>query len=145
MKRILCVLHLPPPVHGASVMGEAVRECSALNETYEVSYVNLSLAADLQDVGRFSWRKPTAFLRIRRKIREAVRSFRPDWVYMTPAICLPGFLKDALMVRMLKRMGCKLILHLHNKESKWMTTRFFRPLYKRFFARTRVILLSERL
>lgn len=145
MKKILCVLHLPPPVHGASMMGEAVRDCKALNENYEVSYVNLSLASELKDVGRFSWRKPAVFLRIRRQIREAVRSFRPDWVYMTPAVCLPGFLKDALLVRMMKRMGCKLILHLHNKESKWMGTRLLRPLYKRFFAHTRVILLSERL
>lgn len=145
MKKILFVLHLPPPVHGASVMGEAIRACKTLNEAYETSYVNLSLAADLKDVGRFSFRKPAAFLRVRRQIRKAVRSFQPDLVYMTPAVCFPGFLKDALNVRMLKRMGCRLLLHLHNKEPRWMGNRLLRPVYKDFFAHTRVILLSERL
>lgn len=145
MKKILFVLHLPPPVHGASVMGEAVRQCKALNEAFETSYVNLSLAEDLKDVGRFSWRKPAAFIRVRRQIRKAVRSFHPDRVYITPAVCLPGFLKDYLIVRMLKRMGCQLILHLHNKESRGMDNRHLRSLYRRFFAQTQVILLSERL
>lgn len=145
MKKILFILHLPPPIHGASVMGEAIRACKSLNDIYDTSYVDLTLAADLKEVGRVSLRKPAAFLRVRRRIREAVRSFQPDLVYMTPAVCLPGFLKDALNVRMLKRMGCKLVLHLHNKESKWMNSRLFRPLYRNFFAHTRVILLSERL
>lgn len=145
MKKILFVLHLPPPVHGASMMGEAIRECKALNEAYETSFVNLSLAVDLKDVGRFSWGKPAAFFRIRWQIRKAVRSFRPDWVYITPAVCLPGFLKDYLNVRMLKRMGCQLILHLHNKESRWMGNRLLHSLYRRFFSHTQVILLSERL
>ena len=145
MKKILFVLHLPPPVHGASVMGEAVHSCKSLNDTYETSYVDLSLASDLKEVGRFSFRKPAAFLRVSRQIREAVRSFQPDLVYMTPAVCLPGFLKDALHVRMMKRMGCRLVLHLHNKEPKWMNSRLFRSLYRNFFAHTRVILLSERL
>lgn len=145
MKKILFVLHLPPPVHGASVMGKTIQDCKALNEAYETSYVNLALAADLKEVSRFSFCKPAAFLRVRRKICEAVRQVQPDLVYMTPAICLPGFLKDVLYVQMLKRMGCKLVLHLHNKEHKWMKSRLFRPLYRRFFAHTKVILLSERL
>ena len=127
------------------MMGEAVRECKALNEAYETAFVNLSLAVDLKDVGRFSWGKPAAFFRIRRQIRKVVRSFRPDWVYITPAVCLPGFLKDYLNVQMLKRMGCQLILHLHNKESRWMGNRLLHSLYRRFFSHTQVILLSERL
>ena len=143
--KILFVLHLPPPVHGASVMGQTIHASRALNEAFETVYVDLTLASDLKDVGRFSFRKPKAFLRLRRRIREAVRLVEPDLVYMTPAVCLPGFLKDALLVRMLKRMGCKLVLHLHNKESKWMKSSIFRPLYSSFFAHTQVILLSERL
>jgi len=145
MKKILFVLHLPPPIHGASVMGEAIHGCRALNEAYETSYVDLTLAAELKEVGRFSLRKPAAFFRVRRKIRAAVRSFRPDVVYMTPAVCLPGFLKDFLNVRMLKRMGCELVLHLHNKESKWMKNSLLKPLYRIFFSGVKVILLSERL
>ena len=145
MKKILFVLHLPPPVHGASVMGEVIHACKTLNDNYETLYVNLTLAEDLKEVGRFTFRKPAAFLQMRRQIREAVRSFQPDLVYMTPAVCLPGILKDALIVRMMKRMGCRLVLHLHNKEPKWMNSRLFRPLYRNFFAQTRVILLSERL
>lgn len=143
--KILFVLHLPPPVHGASVMGKVIHDSKALNEVFQTTYVNLTLATDMKDVGRFSFHKSAAFFRVRRQIREAVRRFQPDLVYMTPAICLPGFLKDALYVRMLKRMGCRLVLHLHNKESRWMKSGLFRPLYKRFFDRTKVILLSERL
>ena len=145
MKKVLFIMHLPPPVHGASVMGQVIRECEALDGLCEASFVNLALSTDLKEVGRFSLLKPVAFFRVRRRMRAAVRSFRPDLVYMTPAVCLPGFLKDFLNVRMLKGMGCRLVLHLHNKESKWMKSRFFQPLYRDFFSGVKVILLSERL
>lgn len=145
-KRILFVLHLPPPVHGASMVGRRIRESEAVNTAFEARYVNLSTSEKLTDIGRISFRKLRFFLRLMRSVRKEVLAFSPDSVYVTPAVTMPGFLKDWCLVRMLKRKGCRVIVHLHNKGAlRWKDKGWARRLYQGFFSGTRVILLSDKL
>ena len=71
---------------------------------------------------------------------------RPQLVYVTPNACGAAFYKDFIIVQMLKRMGCKVVVHYHNKGvATRQDRRFDDKLYKRFFKRLKVILLSETL
>ena len=144
--RILFLMHMPPPVHGAAVMGGIVRESEALRERFECRYINYSVSRSMDEIDRFSWKKifVTAGL-LFRIFREVIR-FRPEIAYVTPSFRSCSFRKDELVVRFLKRRGCRVVLHLHNKGVSALAEHpGFDRRFRSFFQGVRVILLSERL
>jgi glycosyltransferase involved in cell wall biosynthesis len=144
--RILFVLHLPPPVHGAAMMGQAIRESEMVADAFDARFVNLSASASLSEVGRVSMKKLAFLSRLLRQVRKEVRDFRPDLVYLTPTSSGPGLIKDCLTVRSIRKRGSKVVLHFHNKGVSARQDRFpYSFLYRSLFKDAKVILLSERL
>ena len=142
--RILFILHLPPPVHGAALVGSAIRESELVNGTFDTRYINLSSSAALEQVGRFSFGKVQAVFRLLSEVRRTIRECKPDLVYMTPSSTMPGLLKDALTARLVRRKGCKVVLHFHNKGVAARQDRFVDDrLYRTLFRDASVILLSR--
>lgn len=144
--RILFVMHMPPPVHGAAMMGAMLHDCMVKQDWLDARFINLSASASVDEIGRRSWKKVLFIFRLLREVRHTLGAWKPDLVYVTPTSCLPALLKDALVVRAAKRSGCRILLHFHNKgvasrSGHWLDDR----VYRRFFAGTKVILLSERL
>ena len=140
--KILFVLHLPPPVHGAAMVGKYIQGSKVINEDFQCRYINLALARDLEDIGHGGLSKLLKFLKLLAQIRKEVKDFRPDMVYVTPN----AFYKDFVVVQMLKLMGCRVVAHYHNKGVSTRQNRFFDDLlYKSFFKNLKVILLSEAL
>lgn len=144
--RILFILHLPPPVHGAAVMGKTVRDSALVAEAFEAHWINLSASSALAEVGRVSLRKIRFLVRLLRNIRKEVRTFRPDAVYFTPTSYGFGLVKDVLSVRLVRRMGIRPLLHFHNKgvstrQDRWL----YHLLYRGLFKDAKVILQSENL
>lgn len=144
--KILFVLHLPPPVHGAAMVGKYIHNSKLINEKFECRYVNLTTASSLEDIGRVSLSKLKAFVRLVRHIRQEVKTFRPQLVYITPNAKGGAFYKDFIVVEMLKMMGCRVVAHYHNKgvntrQDRWLDN----LLYKRFFKGIKVILLGRSL
>lgn len=145
-KRILFILHLPPPVHGASMVGAQIRDSRLIADSFDTRFINLSASKQLGEIERFSFRKVNFLFHLLREVRKTVREWKPDLVYVTPTSKCPGFLKDYLLVRMLKREGCRIIAHMHNagvseRQGRWLDNQ----LYSRFFPNLQVIQLSERL
>lgn len=144
--KILFILHLPPPIHGAAMMGKYIQESKLLRASFDCRYINLATAGGLSDIGRFRPGKVLKYLLLLKQIVHAVRNVRPELVYITPNAGGKAFLKDFIVVQMLKCMGCRVIAHYHNKgvavyQSKWVYNFF----YKRFFSNLKVILLAENL
>lgn len=143
---ILFILHLPPPVHGAAMVGQNIHDSTLVNTAFDCRFINLTTASGMGDIGRFRFRKIHTFIRLLRQIRRSVKDLRPDYVYITPNATGGPFYKDYLVVMVLKRMGCRVVAHYHNKG---VASRQDRPfddfLYRRFFRGLKVILLSERL
>lgn len=137
-------MHMPPPVHGAAMVGQYIHDSEIINENYECHYINLTTAKNLQDIGKVGVRKLFDFFKLLKKIRHEVKEVKPQLVYVTPNACGGAFYKDFVVVQMLKRLGCQVVVHYHNKgvathKDKW----FDDALYKRFFKNIKVILLSE--
>lgn len=141
--KILFILHLPPPVHGAAVVGEQIRSSRAVAEAFECRFVNLSTSSTLGDIGKVSLSKGKALLTLWKTVRRELEEFRPDWVYVTANSAGGGFLKDEPLVGMIKKEGFPVVVHFHNKGVA--TSHIPAWLYRRFFQDIRVILLSERL
>ena len=142
--KILFIVHMPPPVHGAAMVGQYIHDSEIINEKYECHYVNLTTAKNLQDIGKVGMRKLFDFFKLLKIIRRAVKSVKPQLVYVTPNACGGAFYKDFVVVEMLKRLGCKVVVHYHNKGvATCQDRRLDNALYRRFFKGIKVILLSE--
>ena len=142
--KILFIMHMPPPVHGAAMVGQYIHDSKLINGEFDCHYINLTTAKNLQDIGKVGMRKLFDFFKLLRKIRHEVKEVKPQFVYVTPNACGGAFYKDFVVVQMLKRLGCQVVVHYHNKgvathQEKW----FDDALYKRFFKDIKVILLSE--
>lgn len=144
--KILFIMHMPPPVHGAAMMGKYIHDSKIVNEAFECRYINPATAANLEDIGKVGLRKLRDFYSLLRKIRRTVKEFAPELVYFTANACGGAFYKDFVIVTLLKRMGCRIVVHYHNKgvstrQDRWLDD----CLYRRFFNGLKVILLAEAL
>lgn len=141
---IFFILHLPPPVHGAAMMGKYIHDSKVINDTFDCHYMNLTTAKDITDIGRVGIRKIKQFVKLLYTIHREVKLLNPSLVYVTPNSHGSAFLKDFIVVQMLKTMGCKVVVHFHNKGvAEQQNEILFDFLYRIFFKNLRVILLAE--
>lgn len=142
--KILFIMHMPPPVHGAAMVGQYIHDSKLINEKFDCHYINLTTAKNLQDIGKVGLRKLLDFVKLLQRIRKVLKEVKPRMVYVTPNACGGAFYKDFVVVQMIKSMGFPIIVHYHNKG---VATRQNRALdnwlYRRFFKGIKVILLSE--
>lgn len=144
--KILFILHMPPPVHGAAMVGKYIHDSELINSKFECRYINLTMAGSLEDVGQISFYKVKLLAALLQKVRKEVKSFMPDLVYVTPNAKGGAFFKEFVIVQILKAMGCKVAAHYHNKgvrtkQGQWPYNQF----YKCFFRDLNVILLGRSL
>lgn len=137
-------MHMPPPVHGAAMVGQYIHDSKLVNEKFECHYINLTTAKNLQDIGKMGIRKLFNFIKLLKRIRKSLNEVQPTLVYVTPNACGGAFYKDFIVVQMIKSMGYEVIVHYHNKGvATRQNSLFDNILYKRFFKGIKVILLSE--
>lgn len=143
-QKILFIMHMPPPVHGAAMVGQYIHDSKLINEKFEGHYINLTTAKNLQDIGKVGFRKFVDFVMLLHRIRKSLKTINPELVYVTPNACGGAFYKDYIVVQMIKRMGYQVVVHYHNKGVSTRQNRFLdNILYQRFFKGIKVILLSE--
>ena len=146
MDKILFILHLPPPIHGASMMGKYIHDSKIINKTFDCHYINLALAKELADIGKVGSRKIKLFVCLLRTIYKEVKEIKPQLVYITPNAKGGAFYKDFIVAQMLKMMGCKVVVHYHNKGVFTRQNHIIdNILYKLFFKNIKVILLADTL
>ena len=144
--KILFIMHMPPPIHGAAMMGKYIHDSKIVNDAFECRNINPTTASSLEDIGRVGIRKLRAFYSLLISIRRTVKEFSPDLVYFTANACGGPFYKDFIIVELLKRMGCRIVVHYHNKgvstrQNCWLDD----CLYRHFFRGLKVILLADAL
>jgi len=143
---ILFIMHMPPPVHGAAMMGKYIHDSQLINDSFDCHYINLATAKDLADIGKVRLQKFAQFYSLLRTIRKEVKRIRPQLVYITPNAKGGAFYKDFIVIQMLKRMGCKIVVHYHNKGVALRQNKMIdNQLYRIFFKNLKVILLAEAL
>lgn len=144
MNKIFFILHMPPPIHGAAIMGRYIHDSLTINQAFDCCYLNLTLAKSLQDIGKGGIHKFIDFIRQLWNIRKKVKTFQPNLCYVTPNAKGGAFYKDFVVVMMLKMMGQKVVVHYHNKGVATRQNRLLDNwLYQHFFKGLKVILLAE--
>lgn len=144
-KKILCILQLPPPVHGASIMNKHLIESALINHNFDLEIINLQFNKTTHSLEKFSFHKVFMSLGYAFTIVKMISKFRPHLIYFTPAPSGFALYRDAFYVFILKCFKSRIIFHLHGKGiNKNAQNSFIKKfLYKRILNNSDVICLSK--
>lgn len=141
---ILFLLHLPPPVHGSSVVGKAIKDSKLINGQFDCRFINLLVSRKLNDTGKKSFSKVFRSLGTSFSLFKEILKKKPDLCYFALTTTGFGFYKDVISVAILRLFHVKRVYHLHNKGvSKAQSGIINALLYRFVFNRAKVILLSK--
>ena len=145
-KRILCIVPLPPPVHGSAMMCQYIKDSHLINDTFQCDYVNLSTSQRMDEIGKRSIKKLFRFIGSYLAVLKKLFIHHYDACYLAITCYGIGFLKDAPFVVLCKLFGRKVVIHQHNKGMANDVDRWpYRWLLPLVYKNTTVILLSWKL
>src|SRR2546426_685429 len=143
---LLLIVQLPPPVHGVTMMNEAVVRSTTVHSTFDVDVMPLRFASSVADVGHFNVKKlflagTVAFTLMAKCIRR-----RPRAAYFTLVPVGMAYYRDIAFVAVLKLLRIPVIFHLHGRGIKSAARKWWkRWFYEWTFSGATVVHLSERL
>ena len=148
--KVLFIMHMPPPVHGAAMVGKYIHDSKIVNESFDCRFENMMLAQNLEDIGKSGVKKVFNLLSQLKRFKNAIKHFQPDLVYITPNSAGGAFYKDFVIVQYIKRClkkyspDARIVVHYHNKGVASRQGKFLdNILYKKFFKGLKVILLAN--
>ena len=143
LKKILFILHTPPPIHGSSIVGSYIRNSNLILSRFNTDFINLSTSDKISEIGKYNLKKVLRILDIFFQL--IIKNIRNnyDLCYLAIAINGKAFYRDLLVVFILKMFNRKIILHLHNKGASNFKIIFRKIGYRYIFNNTKVILLSD--
>lgn len=140
-------MQLPPPVHGASVMNRCIKSSKKINSLYKCDYINLTTAGTIESINNFNIKKIFKTLIIYLKVLGRICNQRYDCAYITLSPIGFAFVKDSVIVLLLKIFKIPVFIHLHGKGiiniKKNNTLLYY--YYKLIFSDINLILLSKKL
>ena len=144
--KILFVLHLPPPIHGSSMVGKYIKDSKIINTSFETNFINLSTSKTVDEIGKKPFVKVGRYFKILLQVIISLIKHNPKIVYLGINAKGIGFYKDFPIAVLTKLFNKKLVLHYHNKGVQLKQHKLLdNILYRILFKNTKVILLSKRL
>ena len=138
------MLHLPPPVHGSSLVGELVKESNLINNSFEGRFINLILSREVHESGKTNIKKLVRFTITWFHLLGKLIHRKPNLCYYALTTTGSGFRKDVLLIALLRLFRIKIVYHLHNKGILIAKEKKINDsLYRFVFKNSSAIILSE--
>lgn len=115
MKKILQIISLPPPVHGSNIMNRYVKKSDLINNEFDVTVLKYNFVNSVSEIGNLSFKKFFHFLLIVFRLLNLLFSKKFDLVYFPIVPYGISFLRDSIIVFILKLFNKKIIFHMHGK------------------------------
>lgn len=142
--KILFLLHLPPAVHGVSIVGELIKNSEIINDAFEARFINLLVSRSIDETGKTKLLKAARFIASWFKLLYELIREKPSLCYFALTVNGNGFYKDVTLVFLLRLFSVKTVLHLHSKGVKRNeSSKINYILYKYVFKNSSVIILSN--
>lgn len=143
-KKILFLLHVPPPVHGSSMVGKYIMDSSLINHKFDTRYINLGTSSSVDEIGKGGLKKLIKYLKIIFRTLIQIIFHKPNFAYIAMTAKGGAFYKDVLIAFLLKAFRIPLVIHFHNKGvSVNQEKKIDNFLYKKVFKNSKIILLSK--
>lgn len=143
MYKVLFITQLPPPIHGASLVNQHIKESSLINKEFDCKYINLTTTKTIKDLGRHAINKYITSYFIYINLIKSFFKINYDLCYVTMAPHGLALLKDSLVIFICKLFGRKVVIHLHGKGIREEARNVFKNFFYRLLLQdTDVICLS---
>ena len=142
-KRILCLVQLPPPIHGAAVMNSHIVENILPNSDFMYSVIDMNFSKTFQEMHGGNVRKVGIAVKILGKLIGRLIMFRPDVVYFPFAITGGALLRDVIYTFVSRLFCSEIYFHLHATGLSERKSMFYRWMYSYLLRHDTLILLSE--
>lgn len=143
---IIFLLHLPPPVHGSSLVGQFIKNSKLINDSFNGRHINLLMSRSVNESGSISLVKLFRSIKVWFILLGKLIKSRPNLCYFALTTTGAAFYRDFLLVVLLRIYRVKTIYHLHNKGILDKSNNKFNNLaYKYVFKNSSIILLSMKL
>ena len=113
--RLLCVMQLPPPIHGVTAVNQQVASSAVLAARFELDIVPLRFAETVDELGRVTVHKASRAVATAVRLAWRLLAHRPDATYLTLTPHGPAFYRDCVFVGIIKSFGVPRIFHLHSQ------------------------------
>lgn len=118
--KILLLGKLPPPYIGPAIATRILLQ-SRLADEFHLLHVNTATHGEQEMIGKWSFSKMLANLRICVKLVRTVRSERPELALVPISQATDGFVKDSIFIWLCRIHGCKVLLQLRGSNIKnWL-------------------------
>lgn len=144
-KKILCIVQLPPPIHGVSIMNDCLLSSQLLNKSFDIKAIDLKFGKSIKELQRFTFKKVYKSIFFAVQIAKDILIFKPCLVYFTISPTGFAFYRDAYYILLIKLLfRGKILIHLHGKgiEKEIINSRIKKKIYKTVFKQTHIICLS---
>ena len=140
-------MQLPPPVHGASVVNQNIKNSSKIDSVFYCCFINISLADSLETLGKGSIIKLVKFIVLFFRVFYTLVTNKFDAVYITLSPHGGAFYKDSILLLLAKLFCSKRVIHLHGKgiKSEANSSKFKAKIYNIVFKNCNVIHLAQSL
>ncbi len=118
MKRILFTGQFPPPVNGASMNNQNIRESKLINNEFLIDYINIVTSSSIADISKWSFKKIRDTFKIIFEIIRTVRKRNHALAILTLSPIGAGLIKDIAIALVFKFFNVKTVLLLHGKGIK---------------------------
>jgi len=143
-KKILYLLHVPPPVHGSSMVGKYIMDSRLINDNFDARYINLGTSSSVDEIGKGGLKKLIKYLKIIFQTLTQIIFYKPNLGYIAMTAKGGAFYKDVLIAFLLKAFRIPLVIHFHNKGvSVNQEKKIDNFLYQKVFKNSKIILLSK--
>lgn len=110
-KRILMMIPLPPPYHGASIQSQMISRSRLLNKSFNIRRISISFADGMVDLGHFSLKKIGKMFCVFWKLIWEMTVYRPRIVYYIPTTGGISFWRDCFFIFTIHCFRIPLIFH----------------------------------
>lgn len=143
-KKLLFLLHLPPPFYGVTKINKDIIE-GKIPRQFHVDVVSINTAKTLQKIDKKDIGKLFIFVLIFFNVFKKILFNRYDLCYFSLTPTGIGFYKDFILVLLLKAFRVKIVYHLHGKGIAQRNSVLEKFLYKISFKNSQVIIMAESL
>lgn len=145
-KRILFILHTPPPTHGSSVVGKTIKDSVIINKAFECAYINLGTSLTIAEIGKNPLSKIWRYIDTVTQVLMQLLTNKPALCYLAITVNGPAFYKDSLIALLVKLFDVRIVYHFHNKGVRIRQhIAIYNFFYRKVFKNTYGILLSKQL
>ncbi|CAN5646614.1 hypothetical protein BH11MYX1_BH11MYX1_35100 [soil metagenome] len=135
--RILCVMQLPPPLHGVTAINAQIAASPVIAEQFELEVLPLQFSKTIAELGRISLGKLLRAGGVLAKLAWVLARRRPAAVYLTIAPQLPALYRDVALLALVRVAGVPRIVHFQARPTPEVL-----PLLRHALRGATVILLS---